>query len=410
MRWLGLWLDRKLSFKAHIDEWNSKARVISNLLRRIANSQCGPPPDATRKAVKACIEPMLLYGSEAWYPGREIDGKPSRTQHLLYKMHKTYISSLRATAPVWKTTPLPALYRESGFPPIDILIESHRRRFAARLQSLDSAHPLVQYLKPPDRGRATRLQRTAALLPQATRPLLQPRTPRASLRLPDKATAASRFLDWQASLPRRDVIVFSDSSMQDNGVGYGFVIFRGDKLIGTGCEGLRSAEVYDAEVLGALAGLKRALNITTHRVPIHVCLDNNSVIGGLHGRPGESSQQAFLEFRALAKAHGGVRTRWCPGHMGIEGNEVADAVEVPQGIDTSEEHPTPPSSCKNTSWRLRGLPRTLQPRGLGEQLLLQASQERIPHLLLPQSSASQTTTAGTVVAADDPQGNRDQFS
>ncbi|KAF4466803.1 endonuclease exonuclease phosphatase [Fusarium albosuccineum] len=78
--------------------------------------------------------------------------------------------------------------------------------------------------------------------------------------------------------------------LQNNGVGYGFVIFRGEKLIGTGCGGLRSAEVYDAEVLGALAGLKRALNITTHRVPIHLCLYNNSVIGGLRGRPGESSQ------------------------------------------------------------------------------------------------------------------------
>ncbi|KAF5004471.1 hypothetical protein FDECE_9037 [Fusarium decemcellulare] len=79
------------------------------------------------------------------------------------------------------------------------------------------------------------------------------------------------------------------------------------------------------EVLGALAGLKRALDMTNHRVPIHVCLDNASVIGGLRGRPGESPQHAFLEFRNLAKAHGAVRTRWCPGHMGIEGNEVADA-------------------------------------------------------------------------------------
>ncbi|KAF4465954.1 reverse transcriptase [Fusarium albosuccineum] len=173
----------KADLEARVNEWNSKAKVVSNLLRRIANTQCGPPPYATRKTVKACIEPMLLCGSEAWYPGRDIGGKPSRSQHLLDRTHKTYASSLRATAPTWKTTPLPALYRESGFPPIDILIESHRRRFAARLQSLNSAHPLVQHLKPPDRGRATRLP---ALLPQAPRPLLQPRIPPVSPRLPDE--------------------------------------------------------------------------------------------------------------------------------------------------------------------------------------------------------------------------------
>ncbi|KAF5001009.1 hypothetical protein FDECE_11098 [Fusarium decemcellulare] len=277
MRWPGLWLDRKLSFKVHADEWNSKAKV---------------------------------------------------------------------------TTPLPALYRESGFPLIGILIESHRRRFAARLQSLDPGHPLVKYLKPPDRGRATRLQRTAALLPQATRPLRQPRTPRASIRLPDKVTAKQR-----------------------------------------------SAEVYDAEVLGALAGLKRALNITTHRVPIHVCLDNNSVIGGSRGRPGESSQQAFLEFRALAKAHGGVRTRWCPGHMGIDGNEVADASAKKGCSKEPHDLPLTPTFIRRQAkamtrdeflnWWTNNMPEAYIPLGLKAEL-------RCPkELTLPRSTLRHLLAART---------------
>ncbi|KAF4471945.1 reverse transcriptase [Fusarium albosuccineum] len=325
MRWLGVWFDRKLSFKEHVEKWTTKATKISNLLRRIANTQNGPPPEATRKAVKACVEPTLLYGSEVWYRGRNEEGSIQGTQYLLDRMHKTYMSSLRATAPVWKTTPLPAIYRESGLPPLDILIESHRRRFAARLQSIDSAHPLVQHLKPPDRGQTTRLQRTADLLPRSPRPLLLPRTPPSVHLYPSKETAAASFLDWQSQLPRRDLVVFSDGSMQDDGsVGFGYAIYRDGKKIRAGYEGLKSAEVYDAEVMGALAGLKRALITTTHPVRIHVCLDNVSVLEGLRGRPGDSSQAAFLEFQKLAKAHKGVGTRWCPGHTGIEGNEEAD--------------------------------------------------------------------------------------
>ncbi|KAF5000774.1 hypothetical protein FDECE_11140 [Fusarium decemcellulare] len=63
----------------------------------------------------------------------------------------------------------------------------------------------------------------------------------------------------------------------------------------------------------------------TQRAPIHVYIDNTSVISGLRGRPGESSQYAFFEFRGLAKARGSVYARWCPGNMGIEGNEVSGA-------------------------------------------------------------------------------------
>ena len=69
MRWLGLWLDRRLSFKPHVDEWSAKARRVANLLKGIANTKHGPLPRAVRRAVKACVEPTLLYGAEAWYPG-----------------------------------------------------------------------------------------------------------------------------------------------------------------------------------------------------------------------------------------------------------------------------------------------------------------------------------------------------
>ncbi|RMJ14890.1 hypothetical protein CDV36_005455, partial [Fusarium kuroshium] len=75
-------------------------------------------------------------------------------------------------------------------------------------------------------------------------------------------------------------------------------------ILALGIEALSNEQSVKSGIATLQAGLKRALDITTHRVPIHVCLDNTSVIGGLRGRPGESSQHAFLEFRDLAKAHG----------------------------------------------------------------------------------------------------------
>ncbi|KAM4062468.1 RNase H domain-containing protein [Hirsutella rhossiliensis] len=70
----------------------------------------------------------------------------------------------------------------------------------------------------------------------------------------------------------------------------------------------------------------------THVVPrtpdqqcrIVVCLDNSAAIRAIRGSPSISSQAAAEKFAEAAARHGDVRTRWCPGHTGIAGNERAD--------------------------------------------------------------------------------------
>ena len=323
MRWLGIHLDRQLRFKTHVEQWAAKAARVSNILRSVTNTIRGPSPKHTRLAVKACVEPMLLYGAEAWYPGTKIGAKSTGIQHLIHRMHKTYASSLRAIAPVWKTTPLPALYRECGSQPPELLLDSTRRRFAARLQTLDTSHPLAQR-SIPGGLKMTRLQRTAASLPKAPRPKLLPKAPAAQTHYKSKKEAAEEFNKWFDFLPSKDTVVFSDGSKTKDGIGWGYSIWRNGRQLAGGSGGLKLAEVFDAEARAALEGLKRALRLTNSQHTTHVCLDNTAAIQGLLGNPSESSQHVFLEFQALAKEHGGVNIHWSPGHMDIEGNETAD--------------------------------------------------------------------------------------
>ncbi|KAK1973786.1 hypothetical protein LZ30DRAFT_550569, partial [Colletotrichum cereale] len=92
--------------------------------------------------------------------------------------------------------------------------------------------------------------------------------------------------------------------------GYGFVIYRSNRRVAQGCGRLGLAEVFDAEAEGARIGLRRAL-LTAQGQPIHICIDNTSVIQGIRGEAPDTSQAAVLEIQAAARIYN-IRTHWAP--------------------------------------------------------------------------------------------------
>ncbi|SPJ84064.1 uncharacterized protein FTOL_10580 [Fusarium torulosum] len=255
--------------------------------------------------------------------------------------------AMRAILPVWKTTPITILHRESGIPPVDQLLEARRLRFSARLKSLDEAHPLASRTRPPSQctyhdlikrkyqvqvesGFRTRLRRTDELLAPCTRPKLVRRCFQQEQMLPlqaaSKEKTASAFLRWVQSLDPLTLVVYSDGSLSSEGAAsYGFTIYQDNIPIFDGSGRLGPAEVFDAEATGALEGLKAALNLRESASQnIFICLDNLAAATCLRGTPSDSSQGIFLDFQALAASHGATQVRWVPGHTDIPGNERAD--------------------------------------------------------------------------------------
>ncbi|KAK5992521.1 Xylosyltransferase oxt [Cladobotryum mycophilum] len=356
MRWLGIWFDSSLCFRAHVDKWATKALTLAHHLRSLTNTQRGPLPKAVRRAVLGCIEPILLYGIEAWYPGltrpsvyRQSKGVivNSRILHLHKRLSRPLLKGIRAILPTWDSTPLPVLYRESGILPIDQLIEARRLRFATRLLRLDHRHPLAQRLQKTNPSRESwlscikpqwvlqgyaskprkspsRLERTAALIDaKCPRPrLLLKDTKAITDPFPSKEKATELLNQW-ASEARDYLIVYSDGSqLQDSATGWGFVILRDGQLLQSGHGRLGLAEVYDGEIRGALEGLRAAAQIQNGE-KITVCIDSTAALTSLMGTPSDSSQAEALAFQELATELR-VSLCWCPGHMGIPGNEMAD--------------------------------------------------------------------------------------
>lgn len=404
LRWLGIWFDARLNFTVHITKWAQKAKSIIYHLRSMSNTIRGISAAAARKAVLAVVMPTLFYGVDVWYPGSERVLKG----HLGI-IQKTLTAACRMILPSWKTTPKTTLWKEAGIPPAEVLLEQLAMRNANRWARLDVNHPLVhrivqqeheiQHATHPDAAttrrtamKSIRLFRNAALAPAAERPRLIPKRFSSAIwtedreRRPTKERQAERIREW--SQTQTGMVVYSDGSKtEQDTAGFGYVVYRRQQLIAQGCGQIGKGEVFDAEIKGAVEGLRAALARQRPGEGITVCIDNTSVIDCIGATAPPSSQLAFRQFQKTGDAHPGmIRVRWCPGHTGIEGNELADQLAKEGAkMPVGDNLPTV-SHCKRQMRRL--LPIAFQrwwdtvDRESYHGLQLKAELKKLPELTL----------------------------
>ncbi|OWT42475.1 RNase H domain-containing protein [Pochonia chlamydosporia 170] len=89
----------------------------------------------------------------------------------------------------------------------------------------------------------------------------------------------------------------------------------------TGALASLAAEKFDAEIHGAVQGLRCALVANSANEPITVCMDNTSVIDCIGATAPNSSQVYFRAFqKEVDKYPYQISVKWCPGHSNIFGN------------------------------------------------------------------------------------------
>ncbi|KAL1952888.1 hypothetical protein VTO42DRAFT_4058 [Malbranchea cinnamomea] len=148
VRYLGIWLDRKLTFKKYVDTMAVKARQVAGGIQALSNTVRGAPVQLLRQAVQACMLPILCYRAEAWWPGksRVVGGGEisNRVDSLMERLDLVLRQAIRGALPVYWTTPIAALHRELEIPPIKLALDHRHAALAARIKGLDKRHPLVR--------------------------------------------------------------------------------------------------------------------------------------------------------------------------------------------------------------------------------------------------------------------------
>ncbi|KAL2888424.1 putative double-stranded RNA/RNA-DNA hybrid binding protein [Ceratocystis lukuohia] len=130
------------------------------------------------------------------------------------------------------------------------------------------------------------------------------------------------------------LIAYSDGSKDAKGnTGAGWVTTMDGTTLETGHSALgKWVEVADAEAYGACEAAKRAV-MHTDAEEIWICLDNQGVVDRLRNpqKRNSTSQDIIDRTKRILntwknrKDRRRVQVLWVPGHVGLEGNEQADA-------------------------------------------------------------------------------------
>ena len=125
-RFLGVWLDRRLSFAAHIHAVRGKLETQMNALTRLAASTWGCTVPRAREIYTKVIRSCIAYSAGAFH-----DPERPRFAKAL-ACHQA--QALRTVLGAYKATPIRSLELDAFCPPLDIYLNKRLADFERRMQ------------------------------------------------------------------------------------------------------------------------------------------------------------------------------------------------------------------------------------------------------------------------------------
>ena len=356
IKWLGIHIDNRLSFKEHIATRVSQARKAFYRLGRLANIERGLSPKAVRQLYLACVTSVADYGSQIYWKNQ------SYATSLLQSLHNL---ACRKIIGVFRTSPSLPTSIESGLTSPAIRLNTNNRKYASRAHQLSSNYPIQKAItritntdkasyKKPNQHR--QLYTIVKSIPERDNNSVEKIIPyrfRPWESLNYKVTVSKKSKEEEA-IAHADYIlsrsgdnftaIYSDASQHDKGIGIGVGVVAYSSTheetfsqkTNIGCSQL----VYNGELEGIAQAFEHAATVAQEGQEIYVYADNQAAIYRLNNLSDNPGQQWLLRCIRAAKRittkKASIHLQWAPGHNDVKGNEKADTLAK----EAAKERPT----------------------------------------------------------------------
>lgn len=360
-KYLGVMLDNKLSFKNHVNHIKDKVEERSKILKRLAGAKWGCTQDTLNKTYNTYIKPVIKYGSEMLI---------HTSQENMNVLERAQNKVLRIITGAVKTTPIEALQLYTNNNSIFYEIMKHSVGVHVKMKCSNRAKWMHTYKKSSMKTQISPIETCDRILEELdvsvsntlfdglTNPLNfmeiehhlpdvnygKKETPCAFLKALSLCTINENFPSSQWTK------IYTDGSQigSTSGAGVYCDLFSRSAPVGSYMSN------YDAEI----AAIDLALTeLTDHKDSFSkavILVDSSSAIQGVTGNQSKESptiSRIRSNIRTLFSWNKVIVFQWVPSHVGIEGNENADAL-AKIGTDLPQENlPIPTETLKKVAQR-----------------------------------------------------------